>query len=193
MSRRRPSVPQNSFVATKKTKKQLTYYFFFLVDPLHHGEPASERRRSTETTSAKENVRTSVTHFLSLHHDRLCAVSSVASHFTSKYSSTCLKQETTTLLSDGTLTTDTFTNRYSFVIPAWLLDRCHQLGWTHPTRIQQKALDALLLQETNDAMVQAETDSGKTLCYILPILAQIDPSRSAVQALVVVATWELGL
>jgi superfamily II DNA/RNA helicase len=51
----------------------------------------------------------------------------------------------------------------------------------------------LLILETKDAVVQAEAGSGKTLCYILPILAQMDPSRSAVQALIVAPTRELGL
>jgi superfamily II DNA/RNA helicase len=138
-----------------------------------------------------------------LQHTSTCTSTSSYTIIPSSQSTTsCLHlQETeatettpTTLLSDGTLTTEqTFTERYSSVLPSWLLERCHQLGWTHPTRIQQKALDALLLTELKDAVVQAETGSGKTLCYILPILGRIDPSRAAVQALIVVPTRELGL
>lgn len=44
-----------------------------------------------------------------------------------------------------------------------------------------------------DAVVHAQTGSGKTLAFLLPLFASLDPSRSAVQALVVVPTRELGL
>lgn len=41
--------------------------------------------------------------------------------------------------------------------------------------------------------MHAQTGSGKTLAYLLPLLSRIDVTRSAVQALVVVPTRELGL
>ena len=44
-----------------------------------------------------------------------------------------------------------------------------------------------------DVIVQAHTGSGKTLVFGLPILAQIDPTRAAIQAVIVVPTRELGL
>ena len=98
------------------------------------------------------------------------------------------------IVSDGTLlTAETFQERYSSVLPTWLLDRCaNEMGWKYPTRIQQQALDAILFHK-NDCIIQAETGSGKTLCYLLPCMAAVDPSRSAVQALIVVPTRELGL
>ncbi len=44
-----------------------------------------------------------------------------------------------------------------------------------------------------DVVVQAQTGSGKTLVFALPILAKIDPKRAAIQAVIVVPTRELGL
>ena len=94
--------------------------------------------------------------------------------------------------SDSQQLTETFSSLYADVLPSWLLERCHELGWTHPTRIQHAALD-VLLRDRSDAVLQAETGSGKTLSYLLPALAAIDPTRSAVQAMIVVPTRELGL
>ena len=42
-------------------------------------------------------------------------------------------------------------------------------------------------------ILQAQTGSGKTLVYALPILSKIDIGRRAIQAVVVVPTRELGL
>lgn len=95
-------------------------------------------------------------------------------------------------VSDGVLVSESFEDRYGDKLPRWLLEKCTECGWTHPTRIQEKALDAIVLEE-KDAIVQAETGSGKTLSYLIPCLAKVDPSRAAVQALIVVPTRELGL
>lgn len=42
-------------------------------------------------------------------------------------------------------------------------------------------------------IVHAQTGTGKTLAFLLPLLAGIDPGKRAVQALVVVPSRELGL
>jgi superfamily II DNA/RNA helicase len=94
---------------------------------------------------------------------------------------------------DGSLVSDTFRERYSDTIPTWLLDKCNDCGWTYPTRIQEKVLDTILTEHRTDVIVQSETGSGKTLAFLLPCMASIDASRSAVQALIVVPTRELGL
>jgi superfamily II DNA/RNA helicase len=44
-----------------------------------------------------------------------------------------------------------------------------------------------------DVVIQAQTGSGKTLVYCLPILSKIDPKHAAIQAVVVVPTRELGI
>jgi superfamily II DNA/RNA helicase len=94
---------------------------------------------------------------------------------------------------DGSLVSYTFQERYADRLPQWLLDKCYECGWSRPTRIQAKVLDAVLSNGLSDVIVQSETGSGKTLAFLLPCLASIDASRSSVQSLIVVPTRELGL
>ena len=87
-------------------------------------------------------------------------------------------------------------NEENLLLPNWLTTRLQKLGYTHPTLIQQRALDTLLTnrkKEKPNVILQAQTGSGKTLSYLLPTLVQIDASRSAIQALIIVPTRELGL
>mmetsp|Transcript_30926 Transcript_30926/g.45237 ORF Transcript_30926/g.45237 Transcript_30926/m.45237 type:complete len:644 (+) Transcript_30926:221-2152(+) len=101
---------------------------------------------------------------------------------------------------DGALSTSTFldlystttnTNSSSPTLPTWLTTRCTECGWTNPTLVQQKSISSIL--QGKDVVIQAQTGSGKTLSYLLPLLSKIDASRAATQALVVVPTRELGL
>ncbi|CAB9512791.1 dependent RNA helicase [Seminavis robusta] len=93
---------------------------------------------------------------------------------------------------DARLVDETFSELYGDVLPPWLLNRLNDCGWTRPTLIQKEALDTIL-RDKEDAVIQAQTGSGKTLSFLLPILANVDPSRAAVQALIVVPSRELGL
>lgn len=94
---------------------------------------------------------------------------------------------------DATLSDKTFGELYTLdsSLPTWLTDRCEECGWKYPTLVQQRTLDDIL--DGKDVVIQAQTGSGKTLAYLLPLLAKIDPSRAAIQGLVVVPTRELGL
>ena len=76
-------------------------------------------------------------------------------------------------------------------IPAWLLQNCAKLGFTTPTQVQCEALPTIF--GGADVVLQAQTGSGKTLTYGLPVLSSIDPSRAAIQAVIVVPSRELGL
>jgi primosomal protein N' len=59
---------------------------------------------------------------------------------------------------------------------------------------QEPAADGSVdIEEPRDVIIHAQTGSGKTLAYLLPLLSRIDVTRSAVQALIVVPTRELGL
>jgi superfamily II DNA/RNA helicase len=93
---------------------------------------------------------------------------------------------------DARLCEETFDELYSDILPSWLLDRLTACGWTHPTLMQKVALDTVM-RDQEDAIIQAQTGSGKTLTFLLPILANVDPTRAAVQALIVVPSRELGL
>ncbi|TVY10232.1 DEAD/DEAH box helicase [Paenibacillus cremeus] len=66
-----------------------------------------------------------------------------------------------------------------------------QLGITEPTPIQKQAIPAVFAG--NDMIAQAQTGTGKTLAFVLPILESIDPSREHVQALIVTPTRELAI
>ena len=77
------------------------------------------------------------------------------------------------------------------LLPSWLIDRCEELGFNTPTVVQEDALDEIF--EGKDIILQAQTGSGKTLTYCLPVLAKVDPKRASIQTVVVVPTRELGL
>lgn len=64
-------------------------------------------------------------------------------------------------------------------------------GITEPTPIQQQAIPALLTGK--DVVAKAQTGTGKTLAFLLPILEKLDPTASHVQALILTPTRELAL
>jgi ATP-dependent RNA helicase DeaD len=72
-----------------------------------------------------------------------------------------------------------------------ILRAIHRLGWTRPTPIQQKAIPVMTTGQ--DFVGQAETGSGKTGAYGIPIVERLDPASGALQALVLVPTRELAL
>ncbi len=67
-----------------------------------------------------------------------------------------------------------------------------KLNFTEPTDIQAKAIP-LLLSKPMDFHGQAQTGTGKTLAFGLPLLERIDKSNRFAQALVVAPTRELAL
>ncbi len=68
---------------------------------------------------------------------------------------------------------------------------CARAGWQQLMPVQSLALPYLLAGR--DIMVQSRTGSGKTGCYLLPMLAALDPELKAPQALVLAPTRELAL
>jgi len=60
-----------------------------------------------------------------------------------------------------------------------------------PTEIQEQVIP-LLLTRKGDLVGQAQTGTGKTAAYGLPLLHKIDPKLKAVQGLVLCPTRELG-
>lgn len=67
------------------------------------------------------------------------------------------------------------------------------LGFETPTEIQSKAIPILLQKEQIDFHGQAQTGTGKTLAFGIPLLQTIQPSEKHVQALIVAPTRELVL
>ena len=64
-------------------------------------------------------------------------------------------------------------------------------GISEPTDIQQVALP--VLQAGTDAYLNAETGTGKTLGYLLPIFGRLDTTEAATQAMIVAPTHELAI
>ncbi|GAX72763.1 hypothetical protein CEUSTIGMA_g219.t1 [Chlamydomonas eustigma] len=86
----------------------------------------------------------------------------------------------------------------SLDLPEWLSDRLERLGYKFPTEIQRRAASVLLGEY--DATIQSETGSGKTLSFLVPILARMlyapdifPDDLLGPQAIVVVPTMELGV
>jgi ATP-dependent RNA helicase DeaD len=70
-----------------------------------------------------------------------------------------------------------------------ILEAIHDVGYEAPSPIQEEAIPPLL--EGRDVIGQAQTGSGKTAAFGLPMLQYVDPSEHEVQALVLTPTREL--
>jgi ATP-dependent RNA helicase DeaD len=69
------------------------------------------------------------------------------------------------------------------------LQALQDVGYEKPSPIQEQAIPPLLAG--GDIIGQAQTGSGKTAAFGLPIVEHVDPSESEVQALVLTPTREL--
>lgn len=76
-------------------------------------------------------------------------------------------------------------------LPDSLLRAINTLGYTEPTPIQAQAIPPLLAG--SDVLGQAQTGTGKTAAFALPLLANIQVKRRETQVLVLVPTRELAL
>ncbi|MCI1662382.1 MAG: DEAD/DEAH box helicase, partial [Actinomyces sp.] len=76
-------------------------------------------------------------------------------------------------------------------LPPELLDAVTRMGFVTPTPIQAEAIPALLSRR--DVVGIAQTGTGKTAAFGLPLLAGIDPAERDVQALVLAPTRELAM
>ena len=64
-------------------------------------------------------------------------------------------------------------------------------GITEPTPVQEQAIPPM--RAGRDVIAQAQTGTGKTLAFLLPLLAKIKPQGAAAQALVIAPTRELAI
>lgn len=76
-------------------------------------------------------------------------------------------------------------------LPEPLQKACAAAGWSSLTPVQSLAIPYLLAGR--DIMVQSRTGSGKTGCYLLPLIESLDSKLHKPQALVLVPTRELAL
>jgi ATP-dependent RNA helicase DeaD len=74
---------------------------------------------------------------------------------------------------------------------AEIVETLAALGYEAPTPIQQRTIPLLL--SGSDMIGQAQTGTGKTAAFALPILEKIDPKKKETQALVLTPTRELAM
>ncbi|KIL39897.1 DEAD/DEAH box helicase [Gordoniibacillus kamchatkensis] len=72
-----------------------------------------------------------------------------------------------------------------------LVAALREQGLTTPTPVQAQAIPELLAGR--DAIVQAQTGTGKTLAFVLPLLQRVDPDKPYSQALIITPTRELAI
>jgi len=71
-----------------------------------------------------------------------------------------------------------------------LLQTVKELGFEYPTPIQEKTIPAML-NEPRDIVALAQTGTGKTAAFGLPVVQMADPTQKATQALILCPTREL--
>ena len=64
-------------------------------------------------------------------------------------------------------------------------------GIIEPTPVQEQAIPPM--RAGRDVIAQAQTGTGKTIAFLLPLLAKIKPQGAAAQALVIAPTRELAI
>ncbi|MDB4894224.1 MAG: box helicase, partial [Firmicutes bacterium] len=72
-----------------------------------------------------------------------------------------------------------------------LVEALHKGGVKEPTPVQAETIPLLL--QGRDVIAQAQTGTGKTLAFLLPILERLDVNKPAVQALILTPTRELAI
>ncbi|MDY5584525.1 MAG: DEAD/DEAH box helicase [Arcanobacterium sp.] len=85
-------------------------------------------------------------------------------------------------------TTATFADLH---LPEEILSAITEMGYETPTAIQERAIPILLAGR--DVVGVAQTGTGKTAAFALPMLALTDPEIKQVQALVLAPTRELAV
>ena len=73
-----------------------------------------------------------------------------------------------------------------------LLKVLDEIGFEKPTPIQEQAIPILLSEEPCDFIGLAQTGTGKTAAFGLPLLDLIEVKDSSIQALIMAPTRELG-
>jgi len=76
-------------------------------------------------------------------------------------------------------------------LPPFLLEALTAVGYETPSPIQSETIPRLL--KGADVLGQAQTGTGKTAAFALPVLARIDVTQNTPQCLVMVPTRELAI
>ncbi|MDW8801558.1 DEAD/DEAH box helicase [Clostridium sp. A1-XYC3] len=76
-------------------------------------------------------------------------------------------------------------------ISADIINVLKHTGITTPTAVQQDSI--IPIKEGRDVIAEAQTGTGKTLAFLIPIFENISPKVNSVQALIVSPTRELAI
>src|SRR3990167_5579595 len=85
-----------------------------------------------------------------------------------------------------------FVNFNTFDLNPVILANINALGYTKPTPIQSQSIPPILLGK--DVMGLAQTGTGKTAAFVLPILQKLmtGPRSAGIRALIIAPTRELA-
>lgn len=72
---------------------------------------------------------------------------------------------------------------------SYIIDAIKKIGYKHPLPIQVKCIPLLL--HRYDVLGMANTGSGKTIAFVLPLLQNININNSCIQGLIIAPTREL--
>lgn len=75
-------------------------------------------------------------------------------------------------------------------LPDWLTDRIEEIGYEAPTPVQAAAIPKV--REGVDVVAQAQTGTGKTAAFAIPILAMTKAEDGPVQVVILAPTRELA-
>jgi len=84
------------------------------------------------------------------------------------------------------------TNKFSDLgISEEILRAVEEMGYTQPSPIQQQAIPFIL--QGRDLIGQAQTGTGKTAAFAIPIIDLVDPEFNKPQAIILCPTRELAV
>lgn len=81
---------------------------------------------------------------------------------------------------------------HDYPIESTILKALDEMGFVTPSEIQAQALP-ILLENKGDFIGQAQTGTGKTAAFGIPLIQQLNPEDSRVQAIVLAPTRELAV
>ena len=76
-------------------------------------------------------------------------------------------------------------------LSAPVLQAVDEIGYETPSPIQAEGIPPMI--EGRDLLGQAQTGTGKTAAFALPMLCTVDPTQRSIQAIVLTPTRELAI